>query len=299
MKAFAVSKLENWKELPKEKKLRPKNQYNFVENSHQVLDSEEVKDSKDKVKIHEELAPISTEDINSNSKERNVTGTLASRKENRNTCSQISQAIKSYNFKNTEEIRRKPLTKLLSPIKALKSLSKGIFKNNWKSSIKPVVTIVSVTSEYKGLSSQIDKSALNSLKEVSLKYKISKKKDITTQNHLKIQEENIDIIPKPEEYASLNEILNDTIENSHHNKNTYSQENSISNEGESKTIDKHNFHQGATHKKKFNNSENSQIFFPSKFENIDPRILMEGISGENKSCPNMENIYLRLIREEL
>ncbi|MBW0543762.1 hypothetical protein O181_083477, partial [Austropuccinia psidii MF-1] len=258
METCAVSKLEDWKELPKEKELRPKNQYNFLENSHQVLDTEEVKDSKDKVKIYEELAPISTEDINSNSKERNVTGILTSRRENGNTCNQ----------------------------------------NNWKSSINSVVTIVSVSSESKGLSSQIDKSALNLLKEVSLKYKISKKKDITTQSHLKIQEENIDIIPKSEEYASLNEILNDTIENSHHNKNTYPQEISISNEEASKAINKNTFHQRATHKRKFSNLENTQISFPSNLKNIDPRILMEGISGENKSCSNMENIDPRLIREE-
>ncbi|MBW0550748.1 hypothetical protein O181_090463 [Austropuccinia psidii MF-1] len=264
-----------------------------------LLDSEEVKDSKDKVKIHEELAPINTEDFNLKLKEENSPGILASRKENGNTCSQISQAIKSYSFKNTEEIKRKTLTKLISPIKAWKYLLKGIFKSNWKSSIKLVVTIVSVSSESKGLSSQIDKSALNSLKEVSLKYNISKKKDITTQNHLKIHEENIVINEKSEEYASLNEILNDTIENPYHNKNTYPQEIAISNEVASNTINKHNFHQRATHKKKFNNFEKSKISFPSNFVNIDLRILMEGISGENKSYPAMENIYPRLIREEL
>ncbi|MBW0529598.1 hypothetical protein O181_069313, partial [Austropuccinia psidii MF-1] len=261
------------------------------ESSHQVLDSEEVKDSKDKVKIDGKLAPINSEDLNGN------------------TCSQIAQAIKCYNLKNTEDIKRKTLTKLISPSKALKSLSKGIFKNNWKSSIKPVVTIVSVSSEPKGLSSQIDKSALNLLKEVSLKYNISKKKDIITPNHLKIQEENIDIIPKSEESESLNEILNDTMKNSHHNKNTYPQEISASNEGSSKIDKKTNFHKnelvlpqelidpslrfnqvpmtGATHKKQFNNFEKSQPSFPSNFENIDPRILMEGIIGENKSLSNM------------
>ncbi|MBW0584118.1 hypothetical protein O181_123833 [Austropuccinia psidii MF-1] len=53
---------------------------------------------------------------------------------------------------------------------------------------------------------------------------------------------------------------------------------------------------GATHKKKFNNFEKSPT---SNFENIDPRILMEGIIGENKSLSNMENIDPRLIREEL
>ncbi|MBW0566376.1 hypothetical protein O181_106091 [Austropuccinia psidii MF-1] len=271
----AVSQLEYWKELPKENESSPQSQANFGENSHQVLDSVEVKDSKYKVKIHEELAPINTEDFNLKLKEEKSPKPLASKKENGNTCSQISQAIKSYNCKNTEDIKIKTLTKLISTIKALKSVSKGIFKNNWKLSIKPVVTI---------FPSNI---------------KISKKKDITTQNHLKLQEENIDVIPKSEEYASVNEILNDTIENSHHNKNTYPQEISISNEGESKTTYKHNFHQRATHKKKFSNLENPQISFPSNLENIDPRILMEGISGENKSYPNIEHVGPRLTREEL
>ncbi|MBW0556252.1 hypothetical protein O181_095967 [Austropuccinia psidii MF-1] len=321
METCAVSKLEYWQELPKENELSPKKQENFEENSHQVLDSEAVKDSKEKVKIHGELAPINTGDFNLKLKEEKSPGISASRKGNGNPCSQISQAIKSYNFKNPEDIKRKTLTKLISPLKALKSLSKGIFKNNWKSSIKPVVTIVSVSSESKGLSSQIDKSALNLLKEVSLKYNISKKKDITTQNHLKSKEENIDIIPKSEDSESLNKILTDTMKNSHHKKNTYPQEISASNEGSSKMDKKPNFHQnelalpqeliypslrfnqvpmtGATHKKKFNNFEDSPISFPSNFENIDPRILMEGIIGENKSLSNMENIDPRLVKEQL
>ncbi|MBW0522704.1 hypothetical protein O181_062419 [Austropuccinia psidii MF-1] len=320
METCSFSKLEDQKELPKENELRPKNQDDFVENSHQVLDSEEVKDSKDKAKIHEELAPINTEYSNLKLEEEIFPGILASRKENGNTCSQISQAIKSYNFKNPEDIRRETLTNLFSPIKSLKSLSKGIFSNNWKSSIKPVVTIVSVTSECKGLSSQIDKSALNSLKEASLKYNISTKKYIITQNHLLVQEENIDITPKSGESGSFNKTFNDTMEHSHYNKDTYSQERSIYNEGSSKIDKKPHFHQnelvlpqelidpslrfnqvlttGATHKKKFNNFQKSQISFPSSFENTYRRILMEGISGENKSYSNIENIDPRPIRGE-
>ncbi|MBW0527482.1 hypothetical protein O181_067197 [Austropuccinia psidii MF-1] len=112
METCAVSKLEVWKELPKENESSPKNQENFEENANQLLDSEEVKDSKYKVEINEELAPVHTEDINSNNRERNVTGISTSKKEKGNTCSQISQAINSNNFKNPEEIRRKPLTKL-------------------------------------------------------------------------------------------------------------------------------------------------------------------------------------------
>ncbi|MBW0574157.1 hypothetical protein O181_113872 [Austropuccinia psidii MF-1] len=111
------------------------------------------------------------------------------------------------------------------------------------------------------------------------------------------------------------------MKNSHHNKNTYPQEISASNEGSSKIDKKPNFHQnelvlpqelidpslrfnkvpmtGATHKKKFNNFEKSPISFPSNFENIDPRILMEGIIGENKSLSSMENIDPRLVKEQL
>ncbi|MBW0580346.1 hypothetical protein O181_120061 [Austropuccinia psidii MF-1] len=111
------------------------------------------------------------------------------------------------------------------------------------------------------------------------------------------------------------------MKNSHQNKNTYPQEISASNEGSSKMDKEPNFHQnklvlpqelidpslrfnqvpmtGATHKKKFNTFEKSQISFPSNFENIDPRILMEGIIGENKSLSNMENIDPRLVKGQL
>ncbi|MBW0541400.1 hypothetical protein O181_081115 [Austropuccinia psidii MF-1] len=111
------------------------------------------------------------------------------------------------------------------------------------------------------------------------------------------------------------------MRNSHHNKNTYPQEISASNEGTSKMDKKPNFHQnelvlpqelidpslrfnqvpmtGATHKKEFSTFEKSQISFPSNFENIDPRILIQGIIGENKSSYNMENIDPRLVKGQL
>ncbi|MBW0512334.1 hypothetical protein O181_052049 [Austropuccinia psidii MF-1] len=106
METCEVSKFEYWKELPKGNESSPKNQENFAENSHQVLDSEEVKYSKEKVEINEELAPINTEDYNLKLKEEISPGILSSRKENGNTCSQISQAIKSDNsriLKRSEE----------------------------------------------------------------------------------------------------------------------------------------------------------------------------------------------------
>ncbi|MBW0542731.1 hypothetical protein O181_082446 [Austropuccinia psidii MF-1] len=130
METCAVSKLDYWKELLIEKESSLKNREILEETFHQILVSEEVKDSKDKVKIQKELAPMNEEDVNLNPTEENLPSISNSRKENGNSFSQISQAINSQNFKNTEEIRRKPLTKILSPIKALKSLSKGIFKDN-------------------------------------------------------------------------------------------------------------------------------------------------------------------------
>ncbi|MBW0510052.1 hypothetical protein O181_049767 [Austropuccinia psidii MF-1] len=242
METCAVSKLEDWKELPVEKEPSYNNQ-EISEEHPPVFQKAGIKESEEKVEIKVRLALFNTEDIKKKPKEINFTGITIPRIENGNTFNQISQAINSDNFKNHEDIQRKPLTKLPSSIKALKSLSKGKFENNCKSSIKPVVTIVSVSSESKGLSSHIVKSAIKSLKEVSLKYNISKKKDIMNQNHLKFQEENIDIIQKSEEYASLNEIFNATSANSHYNKNTYPQEISTSNEGASKIINRHNVHQ--------------------------------------------------------
>ncbi|MBW0565151.1 hypothetical protein O181_104866 [Austropuccinia psidii MF-1] len=111
------------------------------------------------------------------------------------------------------------------------------------------------------------------------------------------------------------------MKDSHHNKNIYPQEISASQDESSKIDKKPDFNQNklvlpqelidpsprfhqvpvtrATHKKKLNNFEKSQISFPSNFENIDPRILMEGIIGEKKSLSNMENIVPRLFKEQL
>ncbi|MBW0478185.1 hypothetical protein O181_017900 [Austropuccinia psidii MF-1] len=191
----AVSKLEYWKELPVEKEPSYNNQ-EISEEHPQVFEEGGMKESEEKVEIKVGLALFTTGDIKTKPKKINLTGIKIPRRENRNTFNQISQAINSDNFKNHEYIQRKTLTMLLSPIKAFKSLSKGKYKNHCKSSINPVVTIVSVSSESKGLSSQIVKSALKSLKEAYLKYTISKKKNIINQNHLKIQDENIYIIAK-------------------------------------------------------------------------------------------------------
>ncbi|MBW0537427.1 hypothetical protein O181_077142 [Austropuccinia psidii MF-1] len=80
METCEVSKLEDWKELQKQNESSPQNKEKFEENSQPVLDSEEVKDSKDKGKINEKLALINTEDFNLNLKKEKSPGILASRK---------------------------------------------------------------------------------------------------------------------------------------------------------------------------------------------------------------------------
>ncbi|MBW0468212.1 hypothetical protein O181_007927 [Austropuccinia psidii MF-1] len=164
MEVCVDSKLVEWKEFPVEKEPTSNNQAVSEEHPHQVIKEEEIEESEDRREIKVKLASVNTEDINSNPKERNLTGISISRSKNEKTCNQICQAINSDNLKNPEDIRRKPLTKILSSIKALKSLSKGIFKNNWTSSIKPVVTIMNITAEARSLNSQPNKLKLNSLK---------------------------------------------------------------------------------------------------------------------------------------
>ncbi|MBW0584702.1 hypothetical protein O181_124417 [Austropuccinia psidii MF-1] len=191
METCAVSKLKEWKELPVEKKPSSNNQA-ILEEHAQIFKEEEIKESEAKVEIQEELASNDKEDIKPKSKEINLTGVKTPRRENRNTCSQITQAINRYNFRNPEEIKRKPLTKLLSPIKASKSLSKGIFKNNFKSSIKPNAAVINVTAESRDLKSKPNTSELTSLKEISLKYKIIISQDLKPQDNIMFQEESID-----------------------------------------------------------------------------------------------------------
>ncbi|MBW0577586.1 hypothetical protein O181_117301 [Austropuccinia psidii MF-1] len=131
---------------------------------------------------------MNTEDVNSKLKNINITGTLALGKGNGNTWNQLSQVINSDNFKNPEDIRIKPLTDLFSPIKALKYPSRGIFENNLKSTMKPFMKIMNLTSEARNLKTQPNKSALNSPKEISLKYKITRNNDLKPQDNHRVQE---------------------------------------------------------------------------------------------------------------
>ncbi|MBW0527420.1 hypothetical protein O181_067135 [Austropuccinia psidii MF-1] len=210
IKICAVSKLEDWKELPVERKPSSNNQEISEEHPHQVFKEKEIMKSEDKREMKMELA---SENIKPKPKEINLTGIKTSKRENGNTCNQISQAINSDNFKNHEDIRRKPLTKFLSPIKELKSLSKGIFKDKWKSRVKPVMSIINVTVGEKSLNSNSNTSALNSLKEISLKHKITINKDLKHQDNSLVQEESISSTSKPKEYEELNKKLEYIMKN--------------------------------------------------------------------------------------
>ncbi|MBW0559537.1 hypothetical protein O181_099252 [Austropuccinia psidii MF-1] len=56
MEICAVSKLEDWKEIPIEKESISKNQANSENSPHQSFDSDEMKQSKDKVEMKEEFS---------------------------------------------------------------------------------------------------------------------------------------------------------------------------------------------------------------------------------------------------
>ncbi|MBW0584418.1 hypothetical protein O181_124133 [Austropuccinia psidii MF-1] len=317
METCAVSKLEDWKELPVEKEPSFRNQEILEEHPHQVFKEEEIMESEYKREIKVELAPVNTENIKLNLKEKNSLGTLASRKENGNTCSQISQAIKSYNLQNPEEIRRKPLTKLLSPIKALKSLLKGIFKNSWKSSIKPVATVINFTAEARYLSSPPNKLALNSLKEISLKHKITINKDLKHQDHSLVQEESISSTSKPKESEELNKKWEYIMKNQSKKGNDYGQATfkkasrkpNIKNNGDK---EKSLLPQEVTSPpilfskllkpeallKKDNDGVQKLQRFPSNMVNIDPRLIMEN-KHIIKQKLNKSKIEIRKSEQEL
>ncbi|MBW0570571.1 hypothetical protein O181_110286 [Austropuccinia psidii MF-1] len=248
METCAVSKLEDWKELPVEKEPSSYNQA-ISEEHPQIFKEEGMMKSEGKREIKVELA---SEDIKPEPKEINITGITTSKRENGNTCNQISQAINSDNFKNHEDIRRKPLTKLLSPIQELKFLSKGIFKNSWKSSIKPVATVINFTAEGRYLNYHPNKLALNSLKETSLKHKITIIKDLKHQDHSLVREESIRSTSKPKQPEELNKKLEYIMENQSKNGNYY--EASL---------------------KKDNDEIQKLQLFPLNMVNIDPRLIME------------------------
>ncbi|MBW0509103.1 hypothetical protein O181_048818 [Austropuccinia psidii MF-1] len=95
METCAVSKLEDWKELPVEKEPSSNNQA-ISEEHPQVFKEEGIMKSEGKREIKVESA---SEDIKQKPKEINLTGITIPRRENGNTCNQIFQTINSDNFK--------------------------------------------------------------------------------------------------------------------------------------------------------------------------------------------------------
>ncbi|MBW0511683.1 hypothetical protein O181_051398 [Austropuccinia psidii MF-1] len=84
--------------------------------------------------------------------------------------------------------------------------------------------IIHVTAEASNLHSQPDTSAVNSLKEISLKYKIIINKDHKPQENHRAQEKWIVSISKPKESSELNKISKNIIKKQQINVNTYGQE---------------------------------------------------------------------------
>ncbi|MBW0543717.1 hypothetical protein O181_083432 [Austropuccinia psidii MF-1] len=86
------------------------------------------------------------------------------------------------------------------------------------------MSIINVTEEARKLHSHPDTSALNSLKEISLKNQITINKDLKPQENPIFQGESIDSTSKPKESADLNRILENVIVNQTTNGNDYGQE---------------------------------------------------------------------------
>ncbi|MBW0562017.1 hypothetical protein O181_101732 [Austropuccinia psidii MF-1] len=93
METCAVSKLEDWKELPVEKGPSSRNQEILEEHPHQVFKEEEIMESEDKRETKVELAPVNTENIKAKPKEINLTVITTSERENGNNGNKITQAI--------------------------------------------------------------------------------------------------------------------------------------------------------------------------------------------------------------
>ncbi|MBW0545966.1 hypothetical protein O181_085681 [Austropuccinia psidii MF-1] len=86
------------------------------------------------------------------------------------------------------------------------------------------MSIINVTVGERNLNSHPVTAALNSLKEISLKYKITINKDLKPQDNPIVQGEIIDSTSKPKESTELNKILENIIVNKTTNGNDYGQE---------------------------------------------------------------------------
>ncbi|MBW0554478.1 hypothetical protein O181_094193 [Austropuccinia psidii MF-1] len=95
-----------------------------------------------------------------------------------------------------------------------------------KLSIKPVATVINFTAEERDFNSNIYTAALNSLREIPLKYKITTNQDLKPQENHIIQEESINSISKPKESEELSKSLEYIIGNQPTNGNDYGEANS-------------------------------------------------------------------------
>ncbi|MBW0591175.1 hypothetical protein O181_130890 [Austropuccinia psidii MF-1] len=156
------------------------------------------------------------------------------------------------------------------------------------------MSIINVTVGERNLHSNSNTSALNSLKEISLKHKITINEDLKPQENHIIQEGNINSTSKPKQYEELNENLENCIVNQTTNGNDYGQEtakkeckrtNIKDNEDESKSVlpkevirSPIGFSKRSQPKDsltKGNNKIQKLQPFPSNMVNIDPRLIMQ------------------------
>ncbi|MBW0578949.1 hypothetical protein O181_118664 [Austropuccinia psidii MF-1] len=86
------------------------------------------------------------------------------------------------------------------------------------------MSIINVTVGERNLNSHPDTAALNSLQEISLKYKITINKDLKPQENHIIKEESINSISKPKQYEEFNKSLENFIVNQTTNGNDHGEE---------------------------------------------------------------------------
>ncbi|MBW0576150.1 hypothetical protein O181_115865 [Austropuccinia psidii MF-1] len=184
------------------------------------------------------------------------------------------------------------------------AVSKLEYKNNCKSSIKPDAAVINVIEESRDLNSNPNTSALNSLKGISLKYKIIISQDLKPQDNLMVQEETIDSSSKNEESEELNKTLENIIVNQVTNGNDYGQEtakkeirktNVNNNMDESKPVLPQEVLRTEAPLKIHSNKTQKLQLCPSNMVNIDPRLIME---DKYITKENLQNSKFGIIKSE-
>ncbi|MBW0538321.1 hypothetical protein O181_078036 [Austropuccinia psidii MF-1] len=176
------------------------------------------------------------------------------------------------------------------------------------------MSIINVTVGERNLNSHLDTAALNSLKEMSFKYKITINKDLKPQYNPIVQGESIDSTSKPKESAELKKILENVIVNQTTNGKDYGQE--TAKKESSKTNTKNNIDksklvlpqevtrspigfskipQPKVSLKKENNKIQKLQPFPSNMVNIDPRLIMQ---NQDITQQNLQNSKIGIRKSE-